>query len=646
MAASFATAGSATLPALRLLAQEAIVYTRTADNSSAPVCGLLPLSTAAPSGLSSSSSAVAASAGSSRTDANGAAAGASSSTTAITPTQPTISYRQAVSPASHAFDINPGANLVVATDIRSPTLLFWALRSDVLLQRIITPTRLTTVALSPNGDLCAAGSTEGSLFLWQISTGELLASFDAHYRAVTVLSWSPDGNALASGGADSRILIWSLAGLLNPEAQNSLSGPSAATRSSSGQPFAYATLSDHTLPITSLAFPPTSRFPAPGTLWSTSLDGSVKLWDLRTRSLLYTYSTPFPLQHLTVDSLSRFIYVATAPPNAAAVSSLGGSGGDSGSNLSRVIRIDTCRKRSSAGTEYIAQQEGENNDPGSDADGSVIRVRHRITALALSAGSSHLLVGTATSQLHVFDTNTAQTLSVLNLSPSVVSATAGGSNSKSSSTSSMPTLKKGSGNAALDSGNGPGTCYGSGAITNLKMAVLPPVQSRMSAAMGSMSSGASSSLRGKAVGAGEETALPLVASKFGRTVSHASITASKTTQTREDWSESAGVVWARIPRDLEQISSYICPPPSLPSLRDVNIAPRTAFPLPGLFPPTSSKTARTVGEASTADMDASAGNTSRQEELEVEVARLRAQLEEASQLNERLYALVGAGPGT
>ncbi|KAE8185533.1 hypothetical protein CF336_g7366 [Tilletia laevis] len=621
---TFANAGSATLPALRLLGQETIIYTRTADAHSAPISGLLPLSTAAPSGLSSSSSAVASS---------GAAESSGSSTNAIPPTQPTISYRQAVSPATHAFDINPSANLVVAADIRSPTLLFWTLRSDVLLQRIIAPTRLSAVALSPDGELCAAGSAEGSLFLWSVSTGVLRASFDAHYRAVTVLCWSPDGGALVSAGADSRILVWSLAALLAPEAQSQPVGGGGGASASMGggggsshQPNAYATLADHTLPITSLAFPPTARFPAPATLWSTSLDGSVKLWDLRTRALIYTYSLPFPLQHIACDALNRFVYVSTAPPNAASASSSSSSSGPGGVQLSRVFRIDVCRKRTTTGTEYVAQDEAENTEAGSSADGHVIRLRHRITALALSSGSSHLLVGTAASHLHVFDANSAQTLAVLNLGPSIVS-TSSASNGPASSSSSTLSLKANGGNSSSNEvGGGPGTCFGPGAITNLKMAVLTPVQSRMSVAMGSV--GGTGVAKGR--GAGDEESLPLVAANFVRTVT------ARTAEGVDGGSGSDGVVWRRIPRDLDQISPYICPPSSLfPHLQPNGGSSLLAnLPLPGLFPP---PIASVSGPAVASAQGTS--NPKREEELEAEVVRLRAQLEEASRLNERMYAL-------
>ncbi|KAK0552615.1 Pre-rRNA-processing protein ipi3 [Tilletia horrida] len=650
--ASFVNAGSSGLPALRLLAQEAIVYTRAGDSQSAAISGLLPLSTAAPSGLTASSSALAT--GSSSSGPATANGGALDAGNAIPPTQPTIAYRQAISPASHAFDINVSANLMAAADIRSPTLLFWSLRSDVLLQRIIVPTRLTTVALSPDGDLCAAGSTEGSLFLWQVSTGQLLALFDAHYRAVTVLKWCPDGQALVSAGADSRILVWSLAGLLAPEAQHQHQqfggvGSGALGSSSSHQPHPYATLSDHTLPVTSLAFPPTARFPAPATLWSTSLDGSVKLWDLRTRSLLYTYALPFPLQHLACDSLNRFLYVSTAPANAASASASTSTAAPN--ELARVIRIDVCRQRVSSGTEYIAQEEGEATEVGNSSDGQIIRLRHRITSLALSPTSSHLLVGTAISQLHVFDANTAQTLSVLNLGPSIINSASSSASSSSNSASASGLSLKNSGKST-ELGGGPGTCFGPGAITNLRIAVLPPVQSRMSAAMGSMSAHAG----GAKNRGGEEDATPLVASNFGRTVSTARQGSGMGTDSSV--AEAGEVVWRRIPRDLDKISSYICASGSLfPSNASNSRTPsgsRIDLPLPGLFPqpaPTSVSLDASAApqRPAVASSNGHPGDTisldtsEKEDELGAEIIKLRAQLAEATRLNERLYALVEGG---
>lgn len=46
---------------------------------------------------------------------------------------------------------------------------------------------------------------------WQkMSTGALLTSYDAHYRAITCLAWTNDDAALVSGSEDALLHVWSL----------------------------------------------------------------------------------------------------------------------------------------------------------------------------------------------------------------------------------------------------------------------------------------------------------------------------------------------------------------------------------------------------------------------------------------------------
>lgn len=105
------------------------------------------------------------------------------------------------------------------------------------LHRLLTPVKVSCLAISKNGAYLAAGSNDGRILLWevsegaqkiktlhaqeadtslshwsllQLSSGSLLATFDGHYRAVTCLAWTDDDYALISGGDDSACHVWSL----------------------------------------------------------------------------------------------------------------------------------------------------------------------------------------------------------------------------------------------------------------------------------------------------------------------------------------------------------------------------------------------------------------------------------------------------
>lgn len=334
-------------------------------------------------------------------------------------------------PTSPNPAISGTGGLVFQLENNKATLNVFSWQRDHPLQRIILPSKLSCIACSPNGELVAGGSFDGRIFLWQIATGDLLASFDAHFRSVTVLRWTSDGAGLVTGSEDARILVWSLAGLLAPHDQTS-----SSITSSEHNPTPYCTLADHTLAITDLHIS-SGRFPHQVTILSSSSDKSVKLWDLRTRSLLSSLVFEQPIHRVALDCTERFFFAATSPTSSA--------------NL--VYRIDLFRKRdassrmvetqhASTGTQYDFVSEelrgassieaygfGTGAGPTTeripsvnDAAGraaangsSIAAIREPISSICLSTNSTTLLVGSLAGNLFVIDVSNSQILRTVSL---------------------------------------------------------------------------------------------------------------------------------------------------------------------------------------------------------------------------------------
>ncbi|MFX0042482.1 MAG: serine hydrolase [Candidatus Hodarchaeota archaeon] len=66
------------------------------------------------------------------------------------------------------------------------------------------------VKFSPNGQILASSSHDGSIMLWDVTSGEVLRVLQRHYYSVVSLAFSPDGTILASGGWDKKINLWNL----------------------------------------------------------------------------------------------------------------------------------------------------------------------------------------------------------------------------------------------------------------------------------------------------------------------------------------------------------------------------------------------------------------------------------------------------
>lgn len=66
------------------------------------------------------------------------------------------------------------------------------------------------VAFSPDGSICATGSDDRSIALWDTATGERLHNLSQAHRApVTSLQFTP-GNQLVSAGGDKRLIVWTV----------------------------------------------------------------------------------------------------------------------------------------------------------------------------------------------------------------------------------------------------------------------------------------------------------------------------------------------------------------------------------------------------------------------------------------------------
>lgn len=64
------------------------------------------------------------------------------------------------------------------------------------------------VEFSPDGQVLASASHDGSIKLWDITTGKVLHTLQGHYYDVISLAFSPDGKILASGGWGKKINLW------------------------------------------------------------------------------------------------------------------------------------------------------------------------------------------------------------------------------------------------------------------------------------------------------------------------------------------------------------------------------------------------------------------------------------------------------
>ena len=129
---------------------------------------------------------------------------------------------------------------------------------------------------SPDGKLLASGSGDETVKLWDVTTQSQIGTF-YHEKWVTSVAFSPDGVLLASGSGDHTVKLWDIA------TQSRIS-----------------TLFGHIDWVTSVSFSTDGELLASGS----SLDGSVKLWDIKTGNSSFASSAYTPLNGTPFVSFS------------------------------------------------------------------------------------------------------------------------------------------------------------------------------------------------------------------------------------------------------------------------------------------------------------------------------------------------------
>jgi WD40 repeat protein/serine/threonine protein kinase len=67
---------------------------------------------------------------------------------------------------------------------------------------------ILSAGFSPDSKLAATGSSDGNVNLWNVASGKLLRTWQAHSEPVECLGFSPDGSRLITGSDDQMVRIW------------------------------------------------------------------------------------------------------------------------------------------------------------------------------------------------------------------------------------------------------------------------------------------------------------------------------------------------------------------------------------------------------------------------------------------------------
>ena len=146
-----------------------------------------------------------------------------------------------------------------------------------------------TCVLNRSGEwLALACPNSQQLFVWEWRSETYVIKQRGHAYGMRCMAYSPDGVVVCTGGDDGKLKLW-----------NATSG------------FCYVTMEKtHTAPITAVAFASSS------VVLSASLDGTVRAHDLHRYRTFKTFTTPSPVQFLSlaVDPSGEIITAGSSDP--------------------------------------------------------------------------------------------------------------------------------------------------------------------------------------------------------------------------------------------------------------------------------------------------------------------------------------------
>ncbi|CAG8716511.1 8588_t:CDS:2, partial [Dentiscutata erythropus] len=84
----------------------------------------------------------------------------------------------------------------------------WKVDNRELIASLEGPDEVVWLDWHPKGTILLAGANDGTMWMWQIPSGNCMNVFSGHAGPVTAGQFTPDGKKIVSGSEDSSLILW------------------------------------------------------------------------------------------------------------------------------------------------------------------------------------------------------------------------------------------------------------------------------------------------------------------------------------------------------------------------------------------------------------------------------------------------------
>ncbi|GFU30140.1 WD repeat-containing protein 18 [Nephila pilipes] len=185
-----------------------------------------------------------------------------------------------------------GEDYLIGAVPRQPLIKVWTvskMRKEEV-GKFIIPGVVSALTVSSCGIYCVAGIKE-NIYIWQVTTGELLNVICRHYQDVSCLKFTGDDSRILSGGKDGHVMVWILAQAIAAHRHTDVTKP-------------HFVWNNHSAEVTDIYNGSLSSRVA-----TVSLDMTCKIYELDSGILLSAVCMDSPLTAVVMDPLEYIIFL-------------------------------------------------------------------------------------------------------------------------------------------------------------------------------------------------------------------------------------------------------------------------------------------------------------------------------------------------